>query len=175
MLAFVYMSPAIFIRQTVQQMALDMENHGAQAVLSEDQLASFLSPVGQLTLRLWEFNRSQNNQQTYEAIQANTQLTNVLAARSELGAAWASEEARRDQATTISNMMMATCPSVVPGTPEEFSESWAQWGINQTSQRGATQTSVAEERALNGTNLTAVAQPAIDAWVAGGRTREGRD
>ena len=104
-----HMSPAISIEQTAQQMALDMENHGAQAVLSEDQLASFLSPVGQLTLRLWEFNRSQNNQQIYEAIQANTQLTNVLGARSELGAACASEEARRDQATTISNMMMATC------------------------------------------------------------------
>ena len=168
------MPPSISVEETAQQMVVDMENYGARAVLSEEQLAAFLSPEGHLTLRIWEFNRSQNNEQTNQAIHANTQLANVLAARSELGAACASEEARSKQANRITNMIMVTCLGVVPGTAEEFSESWAQWGINQASQRGATQTSVAEEIPLNPKNLKAIAQPAVDAWVAGGGTSEGR-
>ena len=96
------MPPTISVEETAQQMILDMENYGARAVLSEQQLAAFLSPEGQLTLRMWEFNRSQNNEQTNQAIHANTQLANVLAARFELGAACASEEARSKQARTES-------------------------------------------------------------------------
>ena len=74
------MPPTISVEETAQQMILDMENYGARAVLSEQQLATFLSPEVQLTLRMWEFNRSQNNEQTNQAIHANTQLANVLAA-----------------------------------------------------------------------------------------------
>ena len=163
-------TPNISVAQTAQQLVLDMETQGARNVLTDAQLQHFLSPEGQLTLKMWEINAHQNNFMTNTTIQANTQLANALTTRHELAAACPTDAKRNEVASAMGSMMLHSCPQVfVDGLDPT---GWAnQW----TDQSRPPKRAKHGSSGITITGLKGVAKPFIDVWVQGGQTVEGRD
>ena len=165
-----HVTPNISVEQTAQQLILDLNTHGAQNVFTPEQLEHLLSPVGQLSLKMWEINAHQNNFMTNTTIQANTQLANALTTRHELAAACPTDAKRNELASAMGTMMMHSCPQVfVDGLDP------ADWANQWTDQSRQPKRAKHGSSGITITGLKGVAKPFIDAWVQGGLTAEGRD